>query len=461
MAITDRIAAGEDPESARLAAINEFGNVLQTKEDARAGVARRRRRAGHRRVAGRALRRPHAGQESRLLAGRDRGALARHRRQRRDLQPVQGHRAQAAAGRAQIHRQLAVLLGRTIDGRGIGVSVPDYRDIKAHDRAFDEPDRLDDDLRERRPRRRRRSASWRSSSTGNYFEALGVGAQLGRTLLPSDDVAPGQHPVAVISDSLVAPHLRRRSRRFSARPFTSTASRSPSSASPTPEFNGTVVSMGVDVFAPIMMQPQLSPPEPARRARRVHDDDDRPPQTGRDDRPKRRRKRRCWPRSSMPNIRSRTSRRASTVVPIWQSPFGAQTYWLPAIAVLGGMGLLILLVVCANVANLVLVRGVSRRGELALRVWPSARAGGDLLRLLFVENLVLAHSRRARRRGARVVHPAVHCAAARPVRADAVYLDTSVDGYVLTFALAPVVRVRAGLRLRAGAARPRASISSR
>ena len=38
--------------------------------------------------------------------------------------------------------------------------------------------------------------------TGNYFEALGVGAQLGRTLLPSDDVAPGQHPVAVISDTL-------------------------------------------------------------------------------------------------------------------------------------------------------------------------------------------------------------------------------------------------------------------
>ena len=38
--------------------------------------------------------------------------------------------------------------------------------------------------------------------TGNYFQALGVGAQLGRTLLPSDDVAPGQHPVAVIGDGL-------------------------------------------------------------------------------------------------------------------------------------------------------------------------------------------------------------------------------------------------------------------
>ena len=35
MAIAERIAAGEDPESARLAAINEFGNVLQAKEGAR------------------------------------------------------------------------------------------------------------------------------------------------------------------------------------------------------------------------------------------------------------------------------------------------------------------------------------------------------------------------------------------------------------------------------------------
>ena len=38
--------------------------------------------------------------------------------------------------------------------------------------------------------------------TGNYFQHLGVGAQLGRTLLPSDEIAPGQHPVVVLSDSL-------------------------------------------------------------------------------------------------------------------------------------------------------------------------------------------------------------------------------------------------------------------
>src|SRR5258707_965740 len=38
--------------------------------------------------------------------------------------------------------------------------------------------------------------------TGNYFQVLGVRAQRGRTLLPSDEIATGRHPVVVISDSL-------------------------------------------------------------------------------------------------------------------------------------------------------------------------------------------------------------------------------------------------------------------
>src|SRR5262245_59872840 len=35
--------------------------------------------------------------------------------------------------------------------------------------------------------------------TGNYFDVLGVSAQIGRTLTPDDDKAPGAHPVAVLS----------------------------------------------------------------------------------------------------------------------------------------------------------------------------------------------------------------------------------------------------------------------
>ena len=74
---------------------------------------------------------------------------------------------------------------------------------------------------------------------------------------------------------------------------------------------------------------------------------------------------------------------------MWRSPFGAQTYMLPAIALLGVMGALLLLVVCANVSNLVLVRGVSRRGEIAARIALGA-SRGRILRLLLVESLVLS-----------------------------------------------------------------------
>ena len=192
--------------------------------------------------------------------------------------------------------------------------------------------------------------------------------------------------------------------------------------------------MGVDVFAPIMMQPQLSPPGrlDARGVFMMMTLGHLKPgvtvaEAARADRGDRGAARR---RTS----RSPTSRGAQTVVPIWQSPFGAQTYMLPAVAVLGGMGMLILLVVCANVANLVLVRGVSRRGELAVRLALGA-SRGRLLRLLFVENLVLAiPGAIAGVALASVVLPfiAAGAAGAAPTR---VYLDTSVDWYVLVFAI--------------------------
>ncbi|HSE39016.1 MAG TPA: ABC transporter permease [Blastocatellia bacterium] len=40
---------------------------------------------------------------------------------------------------------------------------------------------------------------WGFEITGNYFEVLGVGAALGRTISPDDDRTPGGHPVAVMS----------------------------------------------------------------------------------------------------------------------------------------------------------------------------------------------------------------------------------------------------------------------
>jgi predicted permease len=77
------------------------------------------------------------------------------------------------------------------------------------------------------------------------------------------------------------------------------------------------------------------------------------------------------------------------VVPVWEWPFGAQSFLLPAVGLMSAMSALLLVVVCANVAGLVLVRSMARRGEIAARLALGA-SRLRIVRQLMIESFVLA-----------------------------------------------------------------------
>lgn len=75
--------------------------------------------------------------------------------------------------------------------------------------------------------------------------------------------------------------------------------------------------------------------------------------------------------------------------PMWRSPFGGNVYFAALLPVLLAMAVLALLLACANVANLLLVRAIARRKEIAIRLAMGCTRG-RLIRQFLAEAILIA-----------------------------------------------------------------------
>jgi len=75
--------------------------------------------------------------------------------------------------------------------------------------------------------------------------------------------------------------------------------------------------------------------------------------------------------------------------PLWQTPFNNAGTLLPTLEIMIAVVVFVLLIACANVGNLLLVRSIARRHEMTVRLAMGA-GRGRLLKQLFTEGVILS-----------------------------------------------------------------------
>jgi len=135
--------------------------------------------------------------------------------------------------------------------------------------------------------------------------------------------------------------------------------------------------------------------------------------------------------------------RGIKVWPLWQTPFNHAGELLPVFEIMVVVAMLVLLIVCANVGNLLLVRAFARRHEMTVRLAMGANRA-RLLRQLVTEGLLLSAFGAA---GGMLVAYWCRHALVLFFPGDVLYLPGQIDGRVLglSTAICLVVTLAVGL----------------
>lgn len=270
-----------------------------------------------------------------------------------------------------------------------GLSYPDFLDLQKRCTLFDSfiVDRIMGTTLSVGDRAERAAGGIVSS---NYFDAIGVKPILGRGFTPDEGTGRNAHPVAVISYGTWKDRYKGDSNIIGRTQYLNGIQHTIIGVTPE-KFYGTFIGYAFNFWVPTSMQETF---EPGDKGYVLEDRGAR------------------WiegyaflkPGVTLAQAQAEISAVAKRLesdypetnrghgiqlVPHWRTPFNAARNLYPMLGIVLGVVIFVLLISCANVSNLLLVRSLLRRHEMTVRVALGARRS-RLLKQLFTEGMILS-----------------------------------------------------------------------